>query len=185
MAIVCLGWGSLIWWPRELPVQGGWRNDGPRLPVEFARQSSDGRMTLVLVPGAELVSCLWALLDVHNLDEAREALRRREGIPAGNAERDIAHWTDGVGERNENVARIGEWAREHNVTCVVWTNLAPKFRGEGKVPTVEEVVTYLQSLSGKERQDAERYIRMSPRQVTTRYRRVIEERLGWTPTGNI
>jgi len=27
--IVCLGWGSLIWDHRDLPIGGGWRNDGP------------------------------------------------------------------------------------------------------------------------------------------------------------
>lgn len=57
MAVVCLGWGSLIWDPRDLPLVSGWFDDGPLLRVEFTRQSANGRMTLVIEPGApEVVS---------------------------------------------------------------------------------------------------------------------------------
>jgi hypothetical protein len=45
MRIACVGWGSLVWDPRDLPVKGAWRPDGPRLPIEFARQSDNGRLT--------------------------------------------------------------------------------------------------------------------------------------------
>ena len=49
MSIACLGWGSLIWDPQELPVrEEDWLCDGPSLPVEFSRLSSGDRVTLVI-----------------------------------------------------------------------------------------------------------------------------------------
>src|SRR2546428_6547904 len=57
--------------------------DGPFLPIEFARQTSDGRLTLVLVrnqPTVPLVRSLWALFSVSQLDVARPARADREGI---------------------------------------------------------------------------------------------------------
>ena len=73
MTTVCLGWGSLIWdqcRAAELPTRGCWHKDGPFLPIEFARVSSNGRLTLVIMPDAKLVPVQWAKLDVDSLDEA-------------------------------------------------------------------------------------------------------------------
>ena len=46
MKIAVLGWGSLIWDPKELDANNEWNNDGPFLPIEFARISNNGRLTL-------------------------------------------------------------------------------------------------------------------------------------------
>lgn len=76
MKIAFLGWGSLIWDPRNLQITGSWETDGPLLPVEFARVSQDGILTLVLYPD---VSVLWARAAHRDLQQAIDNLRRREG----------------------------------------------------------------------------------------------------------
>jgi hypothetical protein len=52
MKIAVIGWGSLIWCPGSLRIQTAWHNDGPSLPIEFARILKDGRLTLVIRPGS-------------------------------------------------------------------------------------------------------------------------------------
>ena len=37
--IAILGWGSLIWDPRDLQFDGQWRENGPLFPIEFSRPS--------------------------------------------------------------------------------------------------------------------------------------------------
>lgn len=90
--IVCIGWGSLIWDRQNLDVDGQCRADGPMLPVEFARQSSKGRITLVLGRGFTSVPTLWSVFDTRDLAEARESLRVREDIPRFRAAESIAQW---------------------------------------------------------------------------------------------
>ena len=67
----CLGWGSLVRDPRELPVRRGWLDDGPPIHVEFARQSRDGRIPLVVEPSARPDRALRALMDTERLEDAR------------------------------------------------------------------------------------------------------------------
>lgn len=182
MLIGCLGWGSLVWDPRELPVQGRWFEDGPFIPVEFARQSRDGRLTLVIVPESLLhVRSLWTLFSVPTLPEAREALRLREGISTAKAEAHIKAWSGGD-EGESQPPAIGAWARRIALEAVVWTALPPKFNEqEDRVPTVDEAVSYLRALSHERRGHAEQYIRRAPRQVDTVYRRRFEQEFGWKP----
>jgi hypothetical protein len=180
--IACIGWGSLIWDKRDLDVDGAWRADGPLLQVEFARQSSDGRITLVIVQGFASVPTLWSVFNTRDLAEAHESLRQREGVPRSRAGDLIADWHWGENPVSEPDSTISGWAAEKDFDAAVWTNLAPRFAGtDGLTPTEIEVVAYLQTLEGQVRAAAEEYIRRAPRQIATTYRKAIEGALGWTP----
>ena len=176
--IACLGWGSLIWDPRDLPIRRGWFEDGPLVPVEFARQSQDGRITLVVVPSARPVRSLWALMDGEDLEAARTCLKQREGV---RKREHIGSWSRGDADP-AFLQGLGEWALARNIDAVVWTALPPKFdEKNGRLPTEEELIAYLSELRGARRDAAERYVRRAPCQVDTAYRRRIEAELNWAP----
>jgi len=172
VAIACLGWGSLIWDPRSLPV-GKWHEDGPKLPLEFARLSSGGRVTLVVMSDGPRVPVLWTLLDVPSLEEGVAALRAREGTKVDS----IGRWPS---DRNDlHAPMIGEWARAKQLDGVVWTALPPKWSDEnGRIPTEEEVLGYISTLPTEAASEAVRYIRNAPRQIETPYRPALTKLVG-------
>jgi hypothetical protein len=176
--IACLAWGSLVWDPRALPLAGPWRSDGPKLPVEFARQSKGGRVTLVLAPHSVAIEVLWAPLALSGLDDAVEALRQREGPTRREW---IGAWPALNGTATASTT-ICAWAQERGLEGVVWTALPPRFDGvDGRNPTQNEVLSYLTSLVGDERNAAMTYVRRAPREIRTPFRIAIEQRLNWTP----
>jgi len=181
MLIACLGWGSLVWDPRDLPVRGGnWFTDGPFLPIEFARKSSDGRITLVLMPANfPCVRSLWKPMSVLNLQSARKSLGMRESPGRLSPETCVDYWPRGSQNRYA-IQEIGRWARRLQIDAVVWTNLPPKFNEEDKnEPATKDIVSYLRGLHGHKRKNAKQYVRMTPRQIDTDCRRTIERTLNW------
>jgi hypothetical protein len=179
MNIACLGWGSLIWDPRALPIQRRWFEDGPLVPVEFARQSSDGRITLVIEKTVAPVRVLWALMLPKELQPAMEALRDREGITGNNWTSRIGSWQRGDAAPG-SIPALPDWVQAHGLDAVVWTALGPRFNDGETLPTADQVVQYLKALTGTVRDNAERYVRCAPRQIDTEYRRRIEGELGWS-----
>jgi hypothetical protein len=184
-AIACIGWGSLVWDPRELPCRGGWHDDGPLLPVEFARESGakkgrrGDKITLVICPASARVPTLWILLDVPDLTAARKRLAEREGIPK-NWETDIGFADCASGQMHGLEGdTITSWASAIGLTGVVWTNLPCKFNSQRVMPSEAEVITFLQALDDTDHATAEHYIRNAPPQIDTHYRRAIERELGW------
>lgn len=182
MAIIaCLGWGSLVWDSRELPIQGNWLNDGPFIHVEFMRQSRGGRLTLVLTETERPVQSLWAVMDSAELETARQMLANREEILDKNVNIHIGSWS--IGEASPpNVLGLPEWAQAHGIQHVIWTALPPKLGGKEKRSSEEEILGYLASLTGASLRDAEKYIRLAPIQIDTPYRRRIEAEFHWIPT---
>lgn len=183
MNFICLGWGSLVWCPKTLPVSGAWSIDGPELPVEFARESKDRRITLVICEGVPAVRTLWAVLQVATLAEAMKALAVREGIGDDNIKHSVGHWSPEKRSKGRAADIVAAWAEGREVDGVVWTALKPRMAGVQRTPSVIEVINHLSSLKGVERDVAEEYVRLAPRQITTPYRLAIEEALGWMAAG--
>jgi hypothetical protein len=183
MKIACLGWGSLIWDPRALPIQPEWFKDGPFAPVEFTRESSGSRITLVIDPTASPVRLLWAHMISADLPSAKKALRDRENIPGENWASKIGSWQQGE-PVPAIMPELPKWADAHGLDAVIWTALGPKFGDTEASPSVDQVIEHLRGLTGTARENAKRYIECAPRQIDTEYRRRIEAALGWSFRGN-
>ena len=170
--IVCIGWGSLVWDPGVLRRVGDWQTDGPTLPLEFARISRDGRLTLVLTPGAAPVPTSWCELNYQTGEAARAALAGREG-PAIHA---IGLWPAQAPNHTTGHAEICQWGEDRGVDAVIWTALRPRFDGvDGAGP--KDAVTaasYLSSLTGDALVRASEYVRRAPEQVRTGFRAALE-----------
>lgn len=176
MKIAILGWGSLIWQPKELALDKtfGWKNDGPTLPIEFARISKDGRLTLVITKNGTKVPVLYALSNYQNLDEVVLNLAIREG----SGRKSIGYY-----DKSSDVfspatfgfkTNILEWINQMDFDAVIWSDLSEKL--ESKNP-----VEYLKTLTGHKYTLAEEYIRRTPVQIKTDLRSKIEKELNWKP----
>lgn len=151
--------------------------DGPALPLEFARTSRDGRLTLVLTAGAPSVPSLWVELDYASAESARGALAGREGC----APHAIGLWPGPAPKHSVGADEVAKWAQAKGLDAAVWTALGPKF-GEvnGKVPeSVEAALAYLKGLGPDAAAAAREYVERAPAQVRTPFRTVFEEQLGW------
>ena len=182
--IAILGWGSLIWDEGKNKKfsqhHDGWQPGGPRLKIEFSRISGDGRLTLVIdkMHGQEVQVC-WAFSTRSTIEEAVCDLRRREGIPEGEAaKRNIGRWPaeDGGNSGRYPADRIQAWAQEKEIGGVVWTALPSYFKCEDNKPfSVVNAISYLNGLKGCARQKALEYIRRAPPCVDTLVRRAFNE----------
>ncbi|BCX06100.1 MAG: hypothetical protein KatS3mg053_4038 [Candidatus Roseilinea sp.] len=113
------------------------------------------------------------------LQSAKEALYDREGITGNNWTSRIGSWQRGEAAPDP-IPALPDWAQAQGLDAVVWTALGPRFNGQAILPTADQVVQYLRTLTGAVRDNAERYVRCAPRQIDTEYRRRIESDLGWS-----
>lgn len=153
--------------------------DGPELPIEFARVSRDGRLTLVLTAGTPAVPALWTELDYTKPLHAQEALAGREGCMVSA----VGLWPGKPPEHNAGADAIAAWASERGMAAVVWTALKPKFNNvDGLGPqSAAEAVNYLEQLAETARSIAKEYVERAPPQVRTPFRSAFEQDLGWHP----
>ena len=188
MKIAILGWGSLIWQPKELKFDEniGWKENGPVLPIEFARISKDGRLTLVITPNGTEVPTLYSVSSFDSLDLAVLNLKKREGTVKEN----IGYYDKTKDEffppnfPIKEKDNIKNWIQTTDFDAVIWTNLPEKWditENKAVIKTIDpnDRINYLQNLKGLESALAEEYIRNTPKQIATTYRKQIIEILGW------
>lgn len=184
MKIAILGWGSLIWQPKDLKIDTniGWKKDGPTLPIEFARISNDGRLTLVITPNGTDVKTLYSVSSFDTLDLAVLNLAVREGsgrLSIGSYDKSKDEFKPKEFLFKDN---IKNWISTTDFDVVIWTNLPEKWilNDEDKTKiNPDNRIEYLNSLKGNQSAIAEEYIRNTPKQIDTKYRKLIIEELGW------
>ncbi len=116
---------------------------------------------------------------------ARRQLGYREHPTASTQwiEAEIGYWDrQSQKSHGRESAAIVAWAEAKGLAGAVWTNLPCGLGSRaqrGIMPTGEAVVAHLRGLIGKERDDAEEYVRNAPAQIDTPFRKLIAEQLGW------
>jgi hypothetical protein len=176
MKIACVGWGSLIWDPRELKIKDKkWFKDGPILPVEFVRISGNKRVTLVVDPTAKPLTTLWNLMDTNNFQIAFDSILQREGTITKRI-----HSIDRKSTPDSEIEKtVQSWLIEKELDSAIWTGLYLNNKVQDSRPTADEIIGHLKSLSTTELEKAKEYIMKTPEQINTNYRKEIMNTLNW------
>jgi len=181
MQIAVIAWGSLIWCPGSLRIKTRWRPDGPVLPIEFARISRDGRLTLVIHSGSPELRTYWALSEFETLEEASENLSKREETSRKNIG-SVTIENQEPGAASGTAAKIHSWLKtQRDLEAAVWTGLSSNWEKRRGVPfTVEDAVQYLSELERTRDQAiatydrAREYIKNTPPQIQTGLRKIVQ-----------
>jgi hypothetical protein len=183
MQIAVLGWGSLIWCPGSLRIKTPWHNDGPELPIEFARISGDRRLTLVLHPGSPNQRTYWSPSMFETLEAARENLKVREGTVPKHIH-SLTNSGQAVVEIDRVIAAaIHDWLdTKQHLNAAIWTGLPSNWnerRGQQFSP--EDAVAHATELESTQAEydRAREYVSNAPAQIQTPARRLLRERKGW------
>ena len=183
LKIAVLGWGSLIWCPGSLAIRSRWHNDGPRLPIEFARISDDSRLTLVIRTGSSEQTTYWALSDFGDLASAMDNLKQREGC----RNPDDIHYVTADGQAPgtpETIAtKTKQWMQGmHNINGTIWTGLESNWKKKRKRPFASgDALAYLEDLSLRDKtafQRAREYVCNTPPQIQTEVRQMLKRKDG-------
>jgi hypothetical protein len=182
MTIAILAWGSLIWNPGSLHIEGGWRPGGPALPIEFSRISNNGRLTLVIDERCGVpMPTRFALSKLSDAQAAVRDLQLREGAPTpkgiGIIDSTSAPGSSHALKKHPWAAeQIRQWAQQTNIKTVIWTAIGPRFIERTGTPfSVDAAIHYLASLTDPTKTMALEYIRNAPGDVLTPVRTKVEE----------
>lgn len=179
MRIAVIGWGSLIWDPRELKTNGEWKKDGPLFPIEFARISNDLRLTLVIRPASKVVKTLYIESAFTELHEAIKNLQKREGCddPITIGFVNFKDQTRNIKRTPEEIEReLIKWNASKKYDAVIWTDLGQNFMKKTSMElTVHNAKRHLAGLKPLEYESAKNYILKTPEQVKTNFRKQITE----------
>ena len=186
MKVAILGWGSLIWNPQNLRLVVNennqiWFKGGVQLPIEFARISSDGRLTLVIKDKADNVTTLFAISSFENLDEAILDLAIREGCSKNKIGYCVKQRKEICPPKFKYELNVLNWLdAKDDIDAVLWTNLSPNFKEKiGLELDTANAINYLRHLPLDAQVKAEEYLRKAPAIIDTPIRRAIIEQLKW------
>ena len=176
MRIAILGWGSLIWDARLLSINttlfdNGWSSDGPDLPIEFSRVSTDKRLTLVIDPLVPNVRVLYAISLFDNIEQAIENLAKREGSNTSRIGYLIKNGESFPTDFKYNHNLLTWLETKIDIDAVIWTNLESNFQIKTrKNYSVENALEYIQLLNNESKKIAVEYIMNAPSQINTKFR---------------
>jgi len=186
MKIAVLGWGSLLWDPRDLQLATPFALTGPNLPIEFCRVSKNHRLTLVIDETFGTLCQTYAATSAYaSLDEALENLRLREGMSttadAGFVETVGQTRSPLAAERHPHVVEtIADWALNAGYDAAIWTALESGFeRQSGEPFSVTAAMRFLEKLEQHEPEAFARaldYIRRAPGATQTPVRETVAAR---------
>ncbi len=162
-----------------------WSATGPKLPVEFARIAENGRLTLIIVPGYEIVSrTSWILSAETDFEKAALNLADRENITSPPDRQRRIHGIDSDGTQrgpvNASVAAVvSRWLNErHDVDATIWTGLEgwDRWKDNGFDSfSVANALDYLAKAdTSTNREIIFEYIRKPPPETDTPVRRAFE-----------
>lgn len=182
MKIAILGWGSLIWDKRDLPIVGEWQKDGPKFWIEFSRISRKGEragcLTLVIDERSEEESnSLYVTSPRTDLAQAIADLQAREGTPQddiGFCEVAANRFAPNALNRHpKSCERIRAWAVGKGFEAVIWSAQSRRFKDVTHIPFGPvAALNYFNGLPPPIKEKAIYYIQKTPDQIMTPFRRL-------------
>ena len=197
LKIAVLGWGSLLWDDRPEFQSfndrlADWKDDGPKLRLEFARvsKSRDNALTLVLVDEPAGAACTVAhtLIDRKLLEDAVCDVRCREGANLADIGYCVMSNPDEFRGRTPSVVEaIRAWAAAKKLDAVVWTDLRSNFADKSKPKaafSVPAALAHIEQLDPKGKSKAAEYIWRAPTFVQTPLRAALQAAPWFGPPPN-